>query len=57
MMPDDQVAETGAFDVQKFDKALHNRSALSCGFPPIDRFLEDGLTAQIANGYVSVLVL
>jgi GNAT superfamily N-acetyltransferase len=52
-MPDDTAAETAALDIQKFDKALHDRSAFSCGHGPIDNFLRSSLSEQIKAGMVT----
>ena len=35
------------FSIAKFDKVLHDRSILSCGFRPIDNFLKSSLSDQI----------
>lgn len=43
---------TPPFVISKFDKALHDRSAFSCGFDPIDKFLKEGLSDHIKTGYV-----
>ncbi len=40
-------ADTPALTIAKFDKALHDRSAFSCGFGPIDNFLKSSLSDQI----------
>ena len=47
-------APNGEFTIGPFDKALHHRSTFSCGFPPMDRFLKQGLTRQIAAGWINV---
>lgn len=39
--------------IDKFDKALHDRSAFSCGFAPIDNFLKLSLSEQIKDGMVA----
>ena len=52
-MPDDSAAETAALDIRKFDKALHDRSAFSCGHGPIDNFLKSSLSGQIKTGFVA----
>lgn len=36
--------------IRKFDKALHDRSAFSCGFAPIDNFLKSSLSDQTKAG-------
>ena len=49
-MPADSPAEMPALTIAKFDKALHDRSAFSCGFRPIDNFLKSSLSGQIKAG-------
>ena len=44
-MPDDRP-----LTIQKFNKALHDRSAFSCGHGPIDNFLKSSLSDQIKTG-------
>ena len=39
--------------IRLFDKALHDRSAFSCGFAPIDNFLKSSLSDQIKSGMVA----
>ena len=39
--------------IRLFDKVLHDRSAFSCGFAPIDNFLKSSLSDQIKSGMVS----
>jgi GNAT superfamily N-acetyltransferase len=39
--------------IRLFDKALHDRSAFSCGFSPIDNFLKSSLSDQIKSGMVA----
>lgn len=51
-MPDAQ-AETAALTISRFDKALHDRSAFSCGYEPIDRFLKEALSDHIKAGYLA----
>ncbi|MEM7547346.1 MAG: GNAT family N-acetyltransferase [Pseudomonadota bacterium] len=36
--------------IAKFDKALHDRSAFSCGHGPIDNFLKSSLSDQVKAG-------
>ena len=55
-MPVDEVAERSALTIAKFDKALHDRSAFSCGFKPIDNFLKSSLSEQIKNGFVQAWI-
>ena len=52
-MPVDRRAETPALTIARFDKALHDRSAFSCGFRPIDNFLKSSLSDQIRAGLVA----
>lgn len=42
--------------IQKFDKALHDRSAFSCGHGPIDNFLKSSLSGQIKAGMITAYV-
>jgi GNAT superfamily N-acetyltransferase len=42
-----------ALVVAKFNKVLHDRSAFSCGFAPIDNFLKSSLSDQIKDGMVA----
>ena len=42
--------------IMKFNKALHDRSAFSCGFQPIDNFLQSSISDQIKNNLVTVWV-
>ena len=49
-MPADTPADMPALTIAKFDKALHHRSAFSCGFRPIDNFLKSSLSGQIKAG-------
>ena len=39
--------------VARFDKALHDRSAFTCGHGPIDNFLKSSLSDQIKAGMVA----
>lgn len=45
-MQADPPAVRPALTIAKFDKALHDRSAFSCGFAPIDHFLKSSLSDQ-----------
>ena len=55
-MPAETTADTPALTIAKFDKALHDRSAFSCGFAPIDNFLKSSLSGQIKAGMVTAWV-
>jgi GNAT superfamily N-acetyltransferase len=55
-MPCDSAAGTAALSIAKFNKALHDRSAFSCGFTPIDNFLKSSLSDQIKGGLVTAWV-
>lgn len=55
-MPAETAADTAAFTIAKFDKALHDRSAFSCGFGPIDNFLKSSLSDQIKTGMVTAWI-
>lgn len=52
-MPADPAADRPALIIAKFDKALHDRSAFSCGFGPIDNFLKSSLSDHVRNGFVT----
>ena len=39
-------------NIQKFNKALHDRSAFSCGTESIDNFLKYTLSGEIKSGMV-----
>lgn len=43
-------------NITKFDKALHDRSAFSCGFAPIDGFFKSSISQQIKDNLVTVWV-
>ena len=51
-MPSDAAADEPALIISRFDKALHDRSAFSCGFSPIDNFLKSSLSDHIKAGLV-----
>lgn len=55
-MPSDSAAGTAALTIAKFDKVLHDRSAFSCGFGPIDNFLKSSLSDQVKGGLVTAWV-
>lgn len=55
-MPAETTAATPELTIAKFDKALHDRSAFSCGFAPIDNFLKSSLSEQIKNGMITVWI-
>ena len=55
-MPAETAADTLALTIAKFDKALHDRSAFSCGFSPIDSFLKSSLSDQIKAGMVAAWI-
>lgn len=52
-MPDAGATRAAALTIRKFDKALHDRSAFSCGHGPIDNFLKSSLSDQIRAGMVA----
>ena len=54
-MPETQ-AEAAELAISKFDKALHDRSAFSCGFEPMDKFLKEALTDHIKTGYLTAFM-
>ncbi len=49
-MPAETAADLPALTITQFEKALHDRSAFSCGFGPIDNFLKSSLSDQIKDG-------
>ena len=51
-----EEAKPPSLFVMKFNKALHVRSAFSCGFKPIDNFLKSLISEQIKNNLVTVWV-
>lgn len=55
-MPTEITAHRPALIIAKFDKALHDRSAFSCGFAPIDHFLKNSLSDQIKAGLVAAWI-
>ncbi len=55
-MPTETLADTPVLTIQVFDKALHDRSAFSCGFAPIDNFLKSSLSDLIKAGMVAAWV-
>lgn len=52
----DAQSATADVIVQKFDKALLDRSAFSCGFKPIDNFLQKSLSEHSDKGLVVAYV-
>ena len=55
-MPAETSEDLAALTVTKFDKALHDRSAFSCGFGPIDNFLKSSLSDQVKDGMVAAWI-
>lgn len=55
-MPAEISAQPPALIIARFDKALHDRSAFSCGFGPIDNFLKSSLSDQTRNGMVTAWI-
>jgi GNAT superfamily N-acetyltransferase len=55
-MPAETAANAPALTIANFDKALHDRSAFSCGFGPIDNFLKLSLSDQIKFGIVATWI-
>ncbi|MDP1669702.1 GNAT family N-acetyltransferase [Phaeovulum sp.] len=51
-MPTDTTADSSALIISRFDRALHDRSAFSCGFSPIDNFLKSSLSDHMKVGLV-----
>jgi len=52
-MPTEPSAQNAPLSIQKFDKALHDRSAFSCGHGAIDNFLKSSLSDHVKNGMVA----
>lgn len=55
-MPDKRAADLPPFTIARFDKALHDRSAFSCGFAPIDNFLKSSMSDQVRDGMVAAWI-
>jgi GNAT superfamily N-acetyltransferase len=55
-MPNDLPDTTLGLVIAKFDRALHDRSAFSCGFAPIDHFLKSSLSDQTKPGMVAAWI-
>jgi len=55
-MPADSSADRTNLKIAAFDKALHDRSAFSCGFAPIDNFLKSSLSEQIKAGMIAAWI-
>lgn len=55
-MQADLPADRPALTIAKFDKSLHDRSAFSCGFAPIDHFLKSSLSDQVKAGMVAAWI-
>lgn len=55
-MPVETPAQPPGLIIARFDKALHDRSAFSCGFGPIDNFLKSSLSDQTRNGMVTAWI-
>lgn len=52
-MPVETAADRPALTIARFDKALHDRSAFSCGFIPIDNFLKSSLSDLVKTGMIA----
>jgi len=52
-MPTDRSTPVPCFTIARFDKALHDRSAFSCGFAAIDNFLKSSLSDAVRDGMVT----
>jgi ribosomal protein S18 acetylase RimI-like enzyme len=50
-------AEMAALTIAQFCKALHDRSAFSCGFAPMEKFLKEALTQHIETGYLTAFMI
>ena len=55
-MPAESRADLPALTIAKFEKALHDRSAFSCGFTPIDNFLKSSLSDQVTDGMITAWI-
>lgn len=55
-MATNEASDRPALLIAKFDKALHDRGAFSCGFAPIDNFLKSSLSDQIKAGMVAAWI-
>lgn len=55
-MPADQGPSLPPLTIRKFEKALHDCSAFSCGFTPIDNFLKSSLSEHIKDGLVTAWI-
>jgi GNAT superfamily N-acetyltransferase len=55
-MPAETPADAPALTIARFDRALHDRSAFSCGFGPIDNFLKLSLSDQIKSGMIAAWI-
>ena len=55
-MPAETRVDAPALTIAKFEKALHDRSAFSCGFGPIDNFLKSSLSDQVKDGMVTAWI-
>jgi GNAT superfamily N-acetyltransferase len=52
-MPADPAAPADPLTIARFDRALHDRNAFTCGHVPIDNFLKSSLSDQIKAGMVA----
>ena len=52
----DKTPDASALVIAKFDKALHDRGAFSCGHASIDNFLKISLSSQIISNFISAWV-
>ena len=55
-MPASTVVDAPLLTIAKFQKALHDRSAFSCGYEPIDNFLKSSLSDRVRTGMVVAYV-
>ena len=51
-MSKENAGSAPALSIQKFNKALHDRSAFSCGTESIDNFLKYTLSGEVKSGMV-----
>jgi ribosomal protein S18 acetylase RimI-like enzyme len=56
MLADRHTSSPAKLTIQLFKKALHDRSAFSCGYKPIDNFLKSSLSDNIREGMVAAYI-
>jgi GNAT superfamily N-acetyltransferase len=53
MLGDPPPTTSPTLTIRRFEKALHDRSAFSCGRKPIDNFLKSSLSESVKDGMVA----